>query len=382
MNVTDSIFYVGVNDHTLDLFESQYPVPNGMAYNSYIIIGEKIAVIDSVETHFLQEWLNKIHTALNGRTPDYLVVQHMEPDHSANIDNFMEIYPTAKIVSSAKAFMMMQSYFGTNYPDRQIIVGDGDTLSLGNRTLRFFAAPMVHWPEVIVTHDDQDNVLFTADAFGKFGTLDTAEPWDDEARRYYVGIVGKYGIQTQKLLQTITKLNIEKICSLHGPVLSKNLPHYLNLYDIWSSYRPETNGVTIAYTSVYGNTRQAVDLLAEKLRAVDIPVAVHDLAHGDMFAAVSDAFRYSKLVLASTTYNADVFPFMRTFINHLTERSFQKRTVALIENGSWAPNAAKIMRNMLEKSKELSFTDSTLTIRSALSEENFAQLDTLVQELR
>ena len=381
MNITDSVFYVGVNDHKLDLFEGQYPVPNGMAYNSYVIADEKIAVMDSVEAGFLQEWLDKIDTALGGRTPDYLVVQHMEPDHSGNIDSFMKAYPNAKIVSSARAFMMMRGFFGTDYPDRQIVVGEGDSLSLGSRSLTFYTAPMVHWPEVIVTYDDRDKILFTADAFGKFGALDVEEDWACEARRYYIGIVGKYGMQTQKLLQKAAKLDIEKICSLHGPVLSENLAHYLHLYDTWSSYRPESEGVTIAYTSIYGNTKQAALLLADKLRRAGVTVAVHDLARCDLFDAVEDAFRYSKLVLATSTYNADIFPFMRTFINHLTERSFQKRTVALIENGSWAPNAIKVMRGMLERSKELTYTDTSITIRSAISAENLAQLDALAQEL-
>ena len=382
MKVTDSIFYVGVNDHKLDLFEGQYPAPNGMAYNSYAIIDEKIAITDSVEADFLQEWLDKIHTVLDGRTPNYLIIQHMEPDHSANIDNFMKVYPEAKIVASAKAFMMMRGFFGTDYPCRQIVVGDGDSLSLGSRNLTFYTAPMVHWPEVIVTYDNKDKILFSADAFGKFGTSDTDEPWDDEARRYYIGIVGKYGMQTQKLLQKITRLDIEKICSLHGPVLSENLTRYLDLYDTWSAYRPESDGVTIAYTSIYGNTRRVVDLLAEKLRTADIPVAVHDLARSDIFNAVADSFRYSKLVLAANTYNADVFPAMRSFINHLTERGFQKRTIALIENGSWAPNAAKVMRAMFEKSKDLTFSDTTITIHSAWNDENLSQLEKLVQELK
>ena len=381
MKITDSVFYVGVNDHDIDLFEGQYPVPNGMAYNSYAIVDEKIAIMDSVEAGFLHQWLDNIDTALEGKSPDYLIVQHMEPDHSANIDNFMKAYPEAKIVSSARAFMMMRGFFGTDYPDRQVVVGEGDTLSLGKRTLTFLTAPMVHWPEVIVTYDDQDKILFSADGFGKFGALDVEEEWADEARRYYIGIVGKYGMQTQKLLQKAAKLDIQKICSLHGPVLSENLSYYLDLYNTWSSYGVESDGVVIAYTSVYGNTKGAVELLAEKLRAKGSHVAVHDLARCDMFKAVEDAFRYGKVVLATTTYNADIFPFMRTYIHHLTERNFQNRTVALIENGSWAPCAAKVMRGMFEKSKNLTFTDTTVTIKSSLNADNLAQIDALADEL-
>ena len=381
MKVTDSIFYVGVNDHNIDLFEGQYPVPNGMAYNSYAIVDEKIAIMDSVEAGFLQQWLDNINTVLDGRTPDYLIVQHMEPDHSANIHNFMQAYPEAKIVASCRAFTMMKNFFGTDYPDRQITVCEGDTLSLGKRTLSFYAATMVHWPEVIVTYDDQDKVLFTADAFGKFGALDVEEAWEDEARRYYIGIVGKYGMQTQKLLRKAAPLDIRKICSLHGPVLSENLDYYLGLYNTWSSYTAESEGVVIAYTSIYGNTKTAVELLAETLRAQGVHTVMHDLARGDMFKAVEDAFRYGKLVLATTTYNADVFPFMRTFIHHLTERNFQNRTVALIENGSWAPCAAKVMRGLFEKSKNLTFTDTTVTIKSALNPESLAQIDAMAAEL-
>jgi len=381
LKITDSVFYVGVNDHDIDLFEGQYPVPNGMAYNSYAIVDEKIAIMDSVEAGFLQQWLDNINTALEGKAPDYLVVQHMEPDHSANIDNFMKAYPEAKIVSSARAFNMMKGFFGTDYPDRQVVVGEGDTLSLGKRTLTFLTAPMVHWPEVIVTYDDRDKILFSADAFGKFGALDVEEDWADEARRYYIGIVGKYGMQTQKLLQKAAKLDIQMICSLHGPVLRENLGYYLDLYNTWSSYDAESDGVVIAYTSVYGNTKGAVELLAEKLRARGSYVVVHDLARCDMFKAVEDAFRYGKLVLATTTYNADIFPFMRTFIHHLTERNFQNRTVALIENGSWAPCAAKVMRGLFEKSKNLTFTNTTVTIKSALNEENLNQLEALADEL-
>ena len=381
MKITDSIFYVGVNDHDIDLFEGQYPVPNGMAYNSYAIVDEKIAIMDSVEAGFLQQWLDNINTVLDGRTPDYLIVQHMEPDHSANIHNFMQAYPEAKIVASCRAFTMMKNFFGTDYPDRQITVCEGDTLSLGKRTLSFYAATMVHWPEVIVTYDDQDKVLFTADAFGKFGALDVDEAWEDEARRYYIGIVGKYGMQTQKLLRKVAPLDIRKICSLHGPVLSENLDYYLGLYNTWSSYTAESECVVIAYTSIYGNTKTAVELLAEKLRAQGVHTVMHDLARGDMFKAVEDAFRYGKIVLATTTYNADVFPFMRTFIHHLTERNFQNRTVALIENGSWAPCAAKVMRSLFEKSKNLTFTDTTVTIKSALNQESLAQIDAMAAEL-
>lgn len=381
MKISDSILYVGVNDHNIDLFEGQYPVPNGMAYNSYAIVDEKIAIMDSVEAGFLQEWLDNIRTALDGKAPDYLIVQHMEPDHSANIDNFMQAFPQAKIVSSCRAFAMMKNFFGTDYPDRQIVVCEGDTLSLGKRTLSFFTAPMVHWPEVIVTYDDQDKVLFTADAFGKFGALDVEEAWADEARRYYIGIVGKYGMQAQKLLKKAAKLDIRTICSLHGPVLRENLGYYLDLYNTWSSYEAESEGVVIAYTSVYGNTKTAVELLAGKLRGKGCHVVLHDLARCDMFKAVEDAFRYGKVVLATTTYNADIFPFMRTFIHHLTERNFQNRTVALIENGSWAPCAAKVMRGMFEKSKNLTFTDTTVTIKSALSSESLGQIDALADEL-
>lgn len=382
MFITNDIRYVGVNDHQVDLFEGQYKVPGGMAYNSYVILDEKIAIMDTVDKNFTHEWLDNIQSALGGRKPDYLVVQHMEPDHAANVGNFMKLYPETTIVSSAKAFNMMGPFFGTSYEDRRIVVGEGDTLSLGKHTLAFVAAPMVHWPEVIVTYDVLDKVLFSADGFGKFGALDVDEPWDDEARRYYIGIVGKYGAQVQALLKKAATLDIQMICPLHGPVLKENLGHYIRLYDLWSSYTVETEGVVIAYTSVYGNTKAAVEKLADKLRANGCPkVIVHDLARCDMAQAVADAFRYSKLVLATTTYNADVFPFMKEFIHHLTERNFRNRTVALMENGSWAPLAAKVMRKMLEECKNLTFTETTVRILSALNETSAKQVDALANEL-
>lgn len=382
MFITNDIRYVGVNDHQVDLFEGQYKVPGGMAYNSYVILDEKIAIMDTVDKNFTHEWLDNIQSALGGRKPDYLVVQHMEPDHAANVGNFMKLYPETTIVSSAKAFNMMGPFFGTCYEDRRIVVGEGDTLSLGKHTLAFVAAPMVHWPEVIVTYDVLDKVLFSADGFGKFGALDVDEPWDDEARRYYIGIVGKYGAQVQALLKKAATLDIRMICPLHGPVLKENLGHYIRLYDLWSSYTVETEGVVIAYTSVYGNTKAAVEKLADKLRANGCPkVIVHDLARCDMAQAVADAFRYSKLVLATTTYNADVFPFMKEFIHHLTERNFRNRTVALMENGSWAPLAAKVMRKMLEECKNLTFTETTVRILSALNETSAKQVDALANEL-
>ena len=382
MFITNDIRYVGVNDHQVDLFEGQYKVPGGMAYNSYVILDEKIAIMDTVDKNFTHEWLDNIQSALGGRKPDYLVVQHMEPDHAANVGNFMKLYPETTIVSSAKAFNMMGPFFGTGYEDRRIVVGEGDTLSLGKHTLAFVAAPMVHWPEVIVTYDVLDKVLFSADGFGKFGALDVDEPWDDEARRYYIGIVGKYGAQVQALLKKAATLDIRTICPLHGPVLKENLGHYIRLYDLWSSYTVETEGVVIAYTSVYGNTKAAVEKLADKLRANGCPkVIVHDLARCDMAQAVADAFRYSKLVLATTTYNADVFPFMKEFIHHLTERNFRNRTVALMENGSWAPLAAKVMRKMLEECKNLTFTETTVRILSALNETSAKQVDALANEL-
>lgn len=382
MTITNDILYVGVNDRAIDLFEGQYAVPNGMCYNSYVILDDEVAVMDTVDARFTHEWLDNLDKALGGRKPDYLVVQHMEPDHSANILNFMNVYPNARVVSSAKAFTMMQNFFGTDFDGRKILVGDGDKLPLGKHTLHFIGAPMVHWPEVLVTFDDADKVLFSADGFGKFGAMDAKEDWIDEARRYYIGIVGKYGVQVQALLKKAALLPIVKICPLHGPVLTENLPYYLNLYDIWSSYRVETEGIVIAYTSVYGNTKKAVDEFAQKLRAKGCPkVAVYDLARCDMSKAVADAFRYSKLVLATTTYNADIFPFMRTFIEHLTERSFKNRVVAFIENGSWAPLAAKVMAGLFEGSKNLTVAENTVHIRSALNESSRAELVALSDEL-
>ena len=382
MNITHDIKYIGVNDHQVDLFEGQYVVPNGMSYNSYAILDEKVAIMDTVDANFTHEWLDNIQNTLGGRQPDYLIVQHMEPDHSANIANFMKVYPKATLVSSVKAFAMMQNFFGTDFADRRIVVGEGDTLSLGRHTLTFVTAPMVHWPEVIVTYDAADKVLFSADGFGKFGALDADEDWACEARRYYIGIVGKYGAQVQALLKKAATLDIQTICPLHGPVLSENLGYYLNLYDIWSSYRVESEGIVIAFTSVYGNTRKAVELLADKLKANGCPkVVVHDLARCDMAEAVEDAFRYGKLVLATTTYNADIFPFMKEFIHHLTERNFRNRTVALMENGSWAPQAAKVMRGMLEGCKNITFTDATVHINSSLNDHSKQQIDDLAQEL-
>lgn len=382
MEITRDIKYVGVNDHEVDLFEGQYTVPNGMAYNSYVILDEKIAVMDTVDIHFTQEWMDNLNRVLAGRQPDYLIIQHMEPDHSANIANFMEAYPNAVIVSSAKAFVMMQQFFGTDFSDRQLTVKEGDTLSLGAHTLTFVAAPMVHWPEVIVTYDMLDKVLFSADGFGKFGALDTDEDWACEARRYYIGIVGKFGAQVQKLLQKAAGLDISIICPLHGPVLTENLGYYLNLYDIWSSYRPESEGVLIAYTSVYGNTKKAAELLAQKLEENGCPkVSITDLARDDMAEAVEDAFRYDRLVLATTTYNGDIFPFMHTFLHHLTERSYQNRTIAFMENGTWAATAARTMKGMLENSKNLTFAEPVVTIKSALNEESIAQIEALAKEL-
>lgn len=381
MNITKDIKYIGVNDHDIDLFEGQYIVPNGMAYNSYAIIDEKTAVMDSVDAHFTDEWLGNIDTALGGKAPDYLIVQHMEPDHSGSIARFAEAYPDTKLVASAKAFAMMKNFFGTDYLENQVVVGEGSVLSLGKHELTFVTAPMVHWPEVIMTYDSTDKVLFSADAFGKFGALDAEEDWACEARRYYIGIVGKYGAQVQTVLKKAAALDIQAICPLHGPVLSENLSYYLGLYDVWSSYTPETDGVALIYTSIYGNTKKAVLKLAEKLEANGVKVAVSDLARCDMAEAVEDAFRYSKLVLATTTYNTDIFPFMRTFIDHLTERNFQNRTVAFIENGSWAPTAAKIMKGMLEKSKNLTYAQTDVKILSALNEESEKQLNALADEL-
>ena len=382
MFITNDIKYIGVNDHEVDLFEGQYIVPNGMAYNSYVILDEKIAVMDTVDARFGDLWLSNLKAELCGREPDYLVVQHMEPDHSASITLFAKEFPEARIVSSKRAFPMMKSFFGTDYPERQIVVDEGSTLSLGAHTLTFVTAPMVHWPEVIVTYDSLDKVLFSADGFGKFGALDVDEDWACEARRYYIGIVGKYGAQVQALLKKAAGLDIQKICPLHGPVLTENLGYYIDLYDTWSSYRPENEGVLVAYTSVYGNTRAAAELLSEKLREAGAEkVSLCDLARDDMAEAVEDAFRYSKLVLATTTYNGDIFPFMKTFIDHLTERSYQNRTVGFMENGSWAPVAAKKMREMLEKSKNLTFCENTVRIVSALSEESTAQISALANEL-
>lgn len=382
MKISDDIKYIGVNDRKIDLFEGQYAVENGMAYNSYVIIDEKIAVMDTVDVNFTDEWFANLASATEGKTPDFLVVQHMEPDHSANIKNFTEKYPQAKIVSSAKSFVMMKQFFGTDFSDRQIVVGDGDTLSLGKHELTFITAPMVHWPEVIVTYDGFDKVLFSADGFGKFGALDTDEDWACEARRYYFGIVGKYGVQVQNLLKKASALDIKTICPLHGPMLTENLDYYINLYDIWSAYKPESDGVLVAYTSVYGNTEKAAELLVNQLKAKGCPkVASCDLARDDMAEAVEDAFRYSKLVLATTTYNADIFPFMKEFINHLTERNYQNRTIAFVENGSWAPTAAKVMQSMLSSCKNLKFAENTVHIRSALNDESTAQIGALSDEL-
>ncbi|MBQ9115359.1 MAG: MBL fold metallo-hydrolase, partial [Clostridia bacterium] len=382
MKITNDIKYIGVNDHKVDLFEGQYVVPNGMSYNSYAIIDDKIAIMDTVDANFTHEWLDNIQNTLGARKPDYLIVQHMEPDHSANIVNFLKLYPNAKVVSSQKAFQMMKNFFGTDFEDRRIIVGEGSTLSLGKHNLTFVTAPMVHWPEVIVTYDATDKVLFSADGFGKFGALDVEEDWACEARRYYIGIVGKYGAQVQSLLKKAAGLDISIICPLHGPVLNENLGYYINLYDIWSSYQVESEGIVIAYTSVYGNTKKAVMLLAEKLKANGCPkVVVNDLARCDMAEAVEDAFRYGKLVLATTTYNADIFPFMREFIEHLTERNYQNRTIAFIENGSWAPMATKVMKGMLENSKNLTYTDATVKIMSALNEDSTSQIESLADEL-
>lgn len=382
MTISNDIKYAGVNDHEIDLFEGQYHVPNGMAYNSYVIIDEKIAVMDTVDKHFAEEWLGNLSKLFDGRKPDYLIVQHMEPDHSANIDRFLNEYPEAVVVSSAKAFAMMKNFFGKEYEDRRIVVGEGSTLSLGSHELTFVTAPMVHWPEVIVTYDSFDKVLFSADGFGKFGALDVEEDWDCEARRYYIGIVGKYGAQVQALLKKAAALDIQTICPLHGPVLKEALGHYLGLYDIWSSYRVESEGVVIAYTSVYGNTKAAAELLARKLEEKGCKkVVLHDLARADMAEAVEDAFRYGKLVLATTTYNADIFPFMREFIQHLTERGYKNRTIGLMENGSWAPTAAKVMRGMFEGCKEITFTDTAVRIMSALNDENREQIEALAAEL-
>lgn len=383
MKITEDIIYVGVNDHEVDLFEGQYIVPNGMAYNSYVIRDEKIAVMDTVDGNFGEEWLANIESVLDGATPDYLVVQHMEPDHAANIEVFAEKYPNAQIVGNAKTFTMMKNFFrGLNLEGKIVEVKNGETLSLGKHELTFVFAPMVHWPEVMVTYDSTDKVLFSADGFGKFGALDVEEDWDCEARRYYIGIVGKYGAQVQNLLKAAATLDIQIICPLHGPVLTEDLGHYIEKYDIWSSYSVESKGVMIAYASVYGNTKKAAELLAEKLKAKGCPkVVVCDLAREDMAEAVEDAFRYGKLILASVTYNGDVFPFMKTFIEHLTERNYQKRTIGLIENGSWAPTAARVMTGMFEKSKEITWLETSVKIMSSLSEENEKELDAMVEEL-
>ena len=382
MEITNSIKYVGVNDHEVDLFEGQYIVPNGMAYNSYVILDEKIAVMDTVDINFKDEWLSNIAEVLGDKKPDYLIVQHMEPDHSANIKNFLDVYPDATVVGNAKTFTMMDQFFQLDPSVKRLVVKNNETLTLGEHVLTFVFAPMVHWPEVMVTYDSTDKVLFSADGFGKFGALDVEEDWDCEARRYYIGIVGKYGAQVQKLLKIAATLDIQIICPLHGPVLTENLGHYIEKYDIWSSYRPEYEGVMIAYTSVYGNTKKAVELLAEKLKENGCPkVVVADLARDDMAECVEDAFRYDRLVLATTTYNGDIFPFMRTFIEHLTERSYQNRTVAFIENGTWAATAKRIMSGMLEKSKNLTYADTTVTIKSALNDESIAAIDQLAKEL-
>ena len=382
MHITNDIRYVGVNDHEVDLFEGQYVVPNGMAYNSYVILDEKIAVMDAVDANFVPEWLNNIAAVLDGRKPDYLVVQHMEPDHSAGVDDFLAAYPEAQVVSSAKAFTMMKQFFHQDYADRRVVVGEGDSLELGAHTLHFVTAPMVHWPEVIVPYDVKDKVLFSADGFGKFGALDVEEDGACEARRYYIGIVGKYGSQVQAVLKKAATLDIATICPLHGPVLTENLGYYINLYDIWSSYRVESEGVVIAYTSVYGHTKAAAEALAKALEEKGCPkVVLNDLARCDMAEAVEDAFRYGKLVLATPTYNGDIFPFMKEFIHHLTERAYQNRTIGLIENGSWAPISAKVMKKMFESSKNLTFTDTTVKIFSALSDENRAQIEAMANEL-
>ena len=381
MKISDSIRYVGVNDRVTDLFEGQYPVPNGMAYNSYVVEDEKIAVMDSVDVRFAEEWLNKIAQVLNGRTPGYLVVQHMEPDHSGSIVRFVEAYPGVTVVASAKAFVMMKQYFGTDFADQRVVVGENDTLSLGGRTLTFVTAPMVHWPEVIVTYDSKDKVLFSADGFGKFGALDREEPWIDEARRYYIGIVGKFGAAVQTLLKKAAALDIQVICPLHGPVLTENLGYYIDLYHTWSSYAVEEEGVVIAYTSVYGNTQKAVEELAGLLRGKGAKVTVYDLARCDMTAAVADAFRYGKLVLATTTYNGGIFPFMQTFIHHLTQRGYCSRTVAFVENGSWAPVAIRTMKGLLEKSKDLTFAQNEVTVACALSQDSAERLAALADEL-
>ncbi|MBP3291583.1 MAG: FprA family A-type flavoprotein [Clostridia bacterium] len=381
MKISNDILYVGVNDHEIDLFEGQYVVPNGMAYNSYLIVDEKVAVMDSVDKGFTAEWLDNIDKALDGKAPDYLIVQHMEPDHSGSVVAFMDKYPNATIVSNSKSFVMMKQFFGTEFSERRMAVGEGDTLTLGAHTLTFVTAPMVHWPEVIVTYDNKDKVLFSADAFGKFGALDVEEDWACEARRYYFGIVGKYGVQVQGLLKKASALDVQTICPLHGPVLSENLEYHLNLYNLWSSYGVEAEGVFIAYTSVYGNTKKAVELLADKLKELGCPkVSTCDLAREDMAEAVEDAFKYGKLILATTTYNGDIFPFMRTFIDALTERGYQNRQIGFMENGTWAPMATKIMKGMLEGGKNLTFAETNVKIRSAVNEANLAEIEALAKE--
>lgn len=381
-NITNDIIYVGVNDHKVDLFEGQYKVPNGMSYNSYVVLDEKVTVFDTVDANFNDEWLENVSKALNGRKPDYLVVQHMEPDHSANVFNFAKAYPEAKIVGNAKTFVMIKQFFGTAFEDRQVVVKDGESLCTGKHTFTFVFAPMVHWPEVMVTYDSFDKVLFSADGFGKFGALDVEEDWADEARRYYIGIVGKYGKPVQALLKKASTLDIQIICPLHGPILTENLGYYLNLYNTWSSYAVEEDGIVLAYTSVYGNTKKAVELLAEELKNLGCEkVVVDDLARCDMSKAVADAFRYGKLVLATLTYNGDVFPFMRDFIDHLTERSYQNRTIGLIENGSWAPTAAKVMKAKFEKSSNINFVDTVVTVKSALDDTAKEAIKKLAQEI-
>ena len=383
MKIGNDIYYVGVNDHQVDLFEGQYEVPNGMSYNSYVIKDEKIAVMDTVDANFTEEWLGNVAKVLDGAKPDYLVVQHMEPDHAANIENFMKAYPDTTVVANTKTFTMMENFFrGMDLEGKKLVVANGESLTLGKHVLTFVFAPMVHWPEVMVTYDSTDKVLFSADGFGKFGALDVEEDWDCEARRYYIGIVGKYGAQVQKLLKAAATLDIQIICPLHGPILTENLGHYIEKYDIWSSYKVESEGVVIAYSSVYGNTKKAVEVLAQKLEEKGCPkVSVFDLARDDMAEAVEDAFRYGKLVLATITYNADIFPFMKTYIDHLTERNYQNRTIGLIENGSWAPNAAKVMKAEFEKSKNITWLDTTVKIMSSLSEENIKELDQMAEEL-
>ncbi|MBQ8575301.1 MAG: FprA family A-type flavoprotein [Clostridia bacterium] len=382
MFITEDIKYIGVNDHSTDLFEGQFDIPNGIAYNSYVILDEKIAVTDTADKNFGDEWFSNLDKALDGKEPDYLIVHHMEPDHSANIDAFLKKYPNSQVVATIKAFNMMKGFFGNDYADRRIVVGEGDTLELGSHTLTFFTAPMVHWPEVMVSYDSKDKVVFSADGFGKFGALDADEDWACEARRYYFGIVGKYGVQVQALLKKLATLDVEIICPLHGPVLTENLGYYIGLYDTWSSYGVESDGIVIAYTSVYGNTKAAAELLAEKLKSKGCPkVVLNDLARCDMHEAVEDAFRYGKIVLATTTYNGDIFPFMKEFINHLTERFYQNRTVAFVENGSWGPVAAKTMRKMLENSKNITFAETVVQIKSALNADSIAAIDALCEEL-